>query len=56
MAKRDQQMHDAEKILMDDMPIMPIYYYTNADAYKPTIQGYYTPANRYPQFRYITSK
>ncbi|MDB5052694.1 MAG: oppA [Bacilli bacterium] len=55
-AKRDQQMHDAEKILMNDMPIMPIYYYVNADAYKPSLQGYYTPANRYPQFRYITVK
>jgi len=24
-----QAMHDAEKILMEDMPVIPIYYYTN---------------------------
>ncbi|RXT07820.1 peptide ABC transporter substrate-binding protein [Ammoniphilus sp. CFH 90114] len=27
-AKRQQLMKDAEKILMDEMPIIPIYYYT----------------------------
>jgi oligopeptide transport system substrate-binding protein len=54
--KRDQEMRDAEKILMDEMPIMPSYFYTNADAYKPELQGYYTPANEYPIFRYVTTK
>jgi oligopeptide transport system substrate-binding protein len=54
--KREQEMRDAEKILMDDMPIMPIYYYTNVNAFKPNLQGYYSPANRNPIFRYVTIK
>ncbi|MFC4767777.1 peptide ABC transporter substrate-binding protein [Effusibacillus consociatus] len=54
--KRDQMLHDAEKILMDEMPIMPIYFYTHNNAYKPELQGYYQPANREPVFRYATIK
>ncbi|MFC0216237.1 peptide ABC transporter substrate-binding protein [Paenibacillus chartarius] len=56
MAKRDQILHDAEKILINDMPFMPIYFYTNADASKKELEGIYVPANRYPQFRYVTVK
>jgi oligopeptide transport system substrate-binding protein len=54
--KREQEMRDAEKILMNDMPIMPIYYYTKVNAFKPSLQGYYSPANRDPIFRYVTIK
>lgn len=53
-AKRIQQFRDAEKILMDEMPIMPIYFYTSANAIKKEIQGVYSPANREMNFRYAT--
>ncbi|HEX7608297.1 MAG TPA: peptide ABC transporter substrate-binding protein [Candidatus Cryosericum sp.] len=34
-------LHDAEKILMTDMPIIPIYYYTNPVLLKKTIKNFY---------------
>ena len=38
-AKRDELMHKAEDILMDEMPIMPIYYYTKVKGIKPYVKG-----------------
>jgi oligopeptide transport system substrate-binding protein len=49
---RMKAMHDAEKILMDEMPIIPIYFYTKPFTVKPNVTGIYTPINRYPQFIY----
>ena len=49
---RMQAMHDAEKILMDEMPIIPVYFYTKPFTVKPHVKGVYTPINRYPQFIY----
>jgi oligopeptide transport system substrate-binding protein len=37
--KRMQYMHDAEKILMDEMPICPIYFYVNKNLIKTKITG-----------------
>ncbi|WP_052339150.1 peptide ABC transporter substrate-binding protein [Gorillibacterium massiliense] len=54
--KREKDFHDAEKILMDEMPIMPIYFYTTADAQKPEVQGVFVPANRNAIFRHVTLK
>ena len=34
-------LHAAEKILMTDMPILPIYYYTNPVLLKKTIKNFY---------------
>jgi oligopeptide transport system substrate-binding protein len=36
---RMQSMHDAEKILMTEFPIAPIYYYTLPVLLKPTLKG-----------------
>lgn len=36
---RYQALHDAEKTLMTDMPIMPIYYYVNKYVVKDNIKG-----------------
>lgn len=36
---RMQAMHEAEKVLMKDMPIMPIYYYVNYFVLKDNIKG-----------------
>jgi oligopeptide transport system substrate-binding protein len=38
-AKRTKELKDAEKILMDDMPIMPIYFYTNTWVQKDNLKG-----------------
>lgn len=32
-------MHKAEALLMNEMPIIPIYFYTNPNVYKPWIKG-----------------
>ncbi|MCB2290058.1 peptide ABC transporter substrate-binding protein [Clostridium sp. CS001] len=37
-AKRMALLHEAEDILMEDMPIIPIYYYTTVVCQKPTIK------------------
>jgi oligopeptide transport system substrate-binding protein len=37
---RMQAMHDAEKIIMDEMPIMPIYHYTSPYLINPKLQGW----------------
>jgi oligopeptide transport system substrate-binding protein len=49
---RMKNMHEAEKILMEEMPIMPIYFYTAPYAQKPYVKGIFKPVNRYPQFIY----
>lgn len=38
--KRMNDMHQAEKILMNDYAAMPIYYYTDPDLVSPKLQGY----------------
>lgn len=39
-AVRMKAMHDAEKMLMDDAIIAPVYYYTNLTYVKPYVKGY----------------
>lgn len=38
-AKRWELMRQAEDILMEDMPIIPLYYYTKVKAAKPEVKG-----------------
>ncbi|MDV3428999.1 MAG: peptide ABC transporter substrate-binding protein [Bacillota bacterium] len=38
-AKRMNYFHEAEKILIDDMPIGPIYFYTTSVLIKPYVKG-----------------
>lgn len=51
-AKRMQYMREAEKVMMPDMPIMPIYSYTRPYASKPYVKGIFKPANRDIQVHY----
>ncbi|WP_235993041.1 peptide ABC transporter substrate-binding protein [Heyndrickxia sporothermodurans] len=51
-ATRMDAMHKAEKILMDEMPVLPIYFYTKPYVLKENVTGFFTPINRYPQFIY----
>lgn len=49
---RMQAMHQAEKILMEQMPILPVYFYSKAYALKPGIKGVFNIVNRYPMMMY----
>ena len=55
-AKRSEQMHKAEEVLINDMPIIPIYFYTKPFLTKEYVTGIYTPINSYPQFKYADVK
>lgn len=37
-AKRTQMLHDAEALLMKDLPILPIYFYTNIVCYRDYVK------------------
>ncbi|MGC7845671.1 peptide ABC transporter substrate-binding protein [Desulforudis sp. 1088] len=51
--ERMAAMHEAEKILMDEMPIMPIYYYTKPCLIKDNIKGVIIPPFAvYADFKY----
>jgi oligopeptide transport system substrate-binding protein len=45
-------MKEAEKILMDDVGIMPIYFYAFPYTLKSRVTDIFKPINRYPQFKY----
>ncbi len=49
---RFDAMRQAEKILMEELPVMPIYHYTQPYAQKAHLTGVYKPANRYPVMIY----
>jgi oligopeptide transport system substrate-binding protein len=53
---RMKNMHEAEKILMNEMPFMPIYFYTKPYTQKSYVTDVYKPVNRYPQFHYADIK
>ncbi len=40
-AKRMKELHDAEALLMDELPIFPIYFYVTKNLWKPEVQGLY---------------
>jgi len=42
-SKRFEMMHQMEGILMRDMPIMPIYFYTDPYMFKPWVKGVQKP-------------
>ncbi len=45
---RFEAMREAEKILMDNMPIIPVYFYTQPYVQKPYVKGVYKPMLSYP--------
>ncbi len=38
--KRLKLLHDAEQIWLDEMPVIPIYFYTSTNMIKPNITGF----------------
>lgn len=51
---RYQKMHEAEKILGEEMPIVPIYYYTDLYLKSDKLDGFYTSPLGYKYFMYTT--
>ena len=41
LAKRLEVFQQAETILMDEMPVIPIYFYTKVYAIQPSVKGWY---------------
>lgn len=51
-AKRMQLMHEAEDILMEDMPLIPLYYYTNVVCIKDYVKDVHKSALGFVYFDY----
>lgn len=49
---RMDSMKEAEKILMEDMPIIPLYFYTQPYFVKENVKGIYKPILQYPVLTY----
>ena len=49
---RFDSMRKAEKMIMEDMPIIPVYFYTQPYAQKPYVTGVYKPLVNYPKLTY----
>lgn len=39
--KRMEQFFDAEQILLDELPIIPLYYYVSKSMVRPYLKGWY---------------
>jgi len=50
--KRMEAMHKAEDLLMSEMPVMPIYYYTDLYLIKPTLKDFYGSPLGFKYFMY----
>lgn len=48
---RMKAMHDAEKIAMEDMGVLPVYFYTTAIAQNPKLKGVEDPGNSVFNFK-----
>nr|WP_300005660.1 peptide ABC transporter substrate-binding protein [Tissierella sp.] len=51
--ERFKAMRDAEKMIMEDMPVVPVYFYTQPYAQKPYVTGVFKPLVNYPRLTYV---
>ena len=51
-AVRMNAMRQAEKVLMEDMPLVPVYFYTQPYFVKSNVKGIYKPLIDYPMMTY----
>ena len=49
---RFEAMRAAEKLIMDEMAVIPVYFYTQPYAQKPYVTGVYKPLVNYPKLTY----
>lgn len=54
--KRFTMMHEAEKILMDEQPIIPLYFYNSVRLEKDNVIGVLRPTFGYIDFKYADIK
>ncbi|MGG0792062.1 peptide ABC transporter substrate-binding protein [Peribacillus simplex] len=54
--ERMDALHKAEKVMIDEMPILPVYFYTKPYMVKSNVTGVYAPINAYPNFIYADKK
>ncbi|KWW22604.1 peptide-binding protein [Peribacillus simplex] len=54
--ERMDALHKAEKVMIDEMPILPVYFYTKPYMVKSNVTGVYAPINAYPNFVYADKK
>jgi oligopeptide transport system substrate-binding protein len=52
--ERMKAMHAAEDLMMAEMPVMPIYYYTDMYLIRDTLKGYYGSPLGFDYFMYST--
>ena len=50
--KRYEYLHQAEEVLMTDMPFMPVYFYTNTYLTSSKVDGVVNYVNRYPYMKW----
>ncbi len=51
-AERFEAMRAAEKMVMEDLPVIPVYFYTQPYAQKSYLTGVYKPLVNYPKLTY----
>ncbi|WP_251025310.1 MULTISPECIES: peptide ABC transporter substrate-binding protein [unclassified Bacillus (in: firmicutes)] len=54
--ERMDALHKAEKVMIDEMPILPVYFYTKPYMVKSNVTGVFAPINAYPNFIYADKK
>lgn len=52
VAGRMEQLREAERLLIDEMPLIPIYFYSKNIITKPYLVDVYTPINKYPNVEF----
>ncbi|WP_188454274.1 peptide ABC transporter substrate-binding protein [Virgibacillus oceani] len=52
--KRYEMLHEAEKILLDDMPFMPVYFYKNNYLVNTQFEDIVYYVNRYPNLKWAS--
>lgn len=52
--ERYTKMHEAEKILGEEMPVIPLYYYTDLMLVSDKLEGFYTSPLGYKYFMYTS--
>jgi len=50
--KRYKLLHEAEKVLMTDLPFIPVYFYSQNYLTSLKFKGIVYPVNRYPDVRW----
>jgi len=51
-AERMKVLHEAESVLMKELPFMPVYFYSNNYLTSPEYEGVVYPVNRMPNLRW----